>query len=143
MISVQTRCDFRGGRHGGGGEVDNTFFGADPAELAVAGDCAPECPRISREILQGLTAHQGRKRLDRGHAQFVAAPDGKREAVALQPARMIGAQDDIRGGVIRGGIHGVGPGQCARGRKAEVVRDDLDNTCWHLDLRWPSSHRQC
>ena len=50
----------------------------------------------------------GRERVNAGDAELVAAADRERQAMAGETIRTIGVQDDIRGRVVRIGIHRVG-----------------------------------
>ena len=62
------------------------------------------------------------ERAHRGHAQLVAAAVGEGEAVPFE-ARLVGAQDDVGGGVVAL-VHGVGAVAVARGREADVADGD-------------------
>ena len=104
---------------GGGGQVDDALLRADPAQLAVAGDHVPERAHVGGNRLQRLAHDQRCERLDRRHADLVAAADGEGQAVAFQ--FRIGLQHDIGGRVIRRGVHRVGAVERARGREADVA----------------------
>src|SRR4029077_20728508 len=49
--------------------------------------------------------------------------DREGEAVAGEPGRVIGVKDHVSGGVVGVTVHGVRPGEGARGREAHVAGD--------------------
>jgi hypothetical protein len=80
---------------GGHRQVNHALFGAEPAQLRVAGESSPEPAEICREILDSLADEMRAECLDRRHAHFVAAADRKRQAVPLE--RAVRPEDDVGG----------------------------------------------
>ena len=78
-----------------GGEMHHALVGADPAQLAVAGDVAPEARRIFADPVEFEPDDQRRERLDRGAAHLVAAADGEGQSVAGEPGG-VGLEDAHR-----------------------------------------------
>ncbi len=91
--------------HRRGGEVDDAFFWADPAQLRIAGDMPPERTHVTGERFERAADDQRFQRFDRGDTQFIATPDGEGQAMAGE--RAVGVQDDVGRRVIGIGIHRV------------------------------------
>ena len=106
--------------HRAGGEVDCALVRADPAQLAITGDMAPEPPHVLAYPVEVEPDHQVPHGLDRGDADLVAAPDGKGQAVALM--RAVGFQYHIGGRIVRVGVHRVRTIERVRRREPQVVR---------------------
>jgi hypothetical protein len=64
------------------------------------------------QVVEGLVHVQAddvvAERLDRGRLDVVAAADGEGESVPFEPVAGVGAQDQVRRGVVRVGVHRVG-----------------------------------
>ncbi|MNE54214.1 hypothetical protein D3C80_1489780 [compost metagenome] len=135
---------------GRGGQVNDPFLRAQPAQLAVThGNVVPESAHVGDDVLQRQARHHRCQRLHGRHADFVAAADGEGQAVAFQAGRAVCVQHDIGGGVIRRAVHGVGAVQRQRGGEADVADAQVGNsnshggllfsvTTWKLDCRSPS-----
>jgi hypothetical protein len=57
--------------------MNNPFLRANPTELAVIGQPAPELAHISRKGGQGLAYDQRGKRLNRRQTDFITPAQGK------------------------------------------------------------------
>ena len=99
--------------------MDGPFFGPDPAQLAVAGQPAPEARHVTLEFLQRPPDDQRGNRPNACDANLRAAAEREGEAVALD-ARLVGLEDHVGRRVIRIGVHRIGTVQLARGREADV-----------------------
>jgi len=107
---------------GGGGEVDDAFFRAEPAELRVAGELTAEGAEVvgdgaedaaldgARKVAKGLTAELGSAAQRKGEAEAAEA--------------LVGFEDAVGSGVVRILVDGVGADAFPGGGKAEV--DDLN-----------------
>lgn len=82
-----------------------TLIGANPAQLAVAGDMVPEAAHILGNPVQLKPRHQGTECFDGGNTDFVAATDRKGQTVPLVLA--VCFQNDISRGVVRIRIHSI------------------------------------
>src|SRR6185503_11206612 len=102
-------------------DVDDAFLRAEPAELRVAGQVAPERRRRRHDVVERAADHERLVGADRAGADLVAAADGEGEAVAFEPR--VRVQDDVGGGIVGIGVDGIGAGLRQRRRKTEV--DDL------------------
>src|SRR6266545_2050179 len=116
--------------HGGGRQVDDALFRANPAQLAIAGDQVPEGAHIGRERLKRLADDQVFERLDRCDAQLIAAADREGQAVAFEPIRAIGFKHNIGGRVIWVAIHGIGAVEQARCGEADVACGYISDCDW-------------
>ena len=88
-------------------QVDDALLRADPAQLAVAHEIAPQHPHASTQLADGTTQHHGPQRFDRGHHHLGAATGSKGEPVAQRSVSVVSAEDDVRSRVVRVGVHGV------------------------------------
>src|SRR5439155_18045834 len=66
-------------------QVNGTLFGANPAQLTIPGDPAPETSQVRREALQGLAHQQRLKGIDGHYTNLISPAYGKGEPMALQP----------------------------------------------------------
>ena len=83
-----------------------------------------------------------RQRVDRGDLHVVAAADGEDETVAVEPVAGVGADDDVRRGIVRVGVHRVRSVQVARGREPDVVGCGMmrsDSLCGSDRPSWRAS----
>ena len=126
--------DDRAGRH-----VHHALLGAEPAQLRVMGELAVQRAEIGRGTGRRAPDHVRAHRFDGGCHDLVAASDGEAEAMALDEGsvcfraeRGIGTQDDIGGGVVGIGVHGVRAVQLLRGRKADVVDLEVRDGLTHV-----------
>ncbi len=111
----------------GRGEVDDALLRAEPAQLAVADDAAPEAAQVGLDSLHRPTDDERRQRPGGGDADLRAPADREGEPVPLEPVVLVGAQDDVRRGVVRIRVHRVRAVERARGREPDVAglqRDD-------------------
>jgi hypothetical protein len=106
--------------HRAGRQMDRALVRADPAQLAVRGDMAPEAARVGRRI-QSRSRPTTRWRSASIAAQQISLP---RPMVKVSPwpsrPAFIGAEHDIGGGIIRVRVHRVRAVELLRGRKAQV-----------------------
>jgi hypothetical protein len=102
--------------------VDHALLGAEPAQLAVARQPAPERAGVGQHRLELEADDQRRERLDRGDLDLGPAPDRERERVPLEPVAGVGAQDHVRAGVVGARVHGIGSVEPPGGREAHVDR---------------------
>ena len=77
--------------------------------------------------IEALTDDEWRQRTDRRDTHLVATAARERQPVAVDPVVPVGAEDHVRGGVVRVGVHRVRPVEPARGRKADVKCLDPDD----------------
>ena len=98
---IPYRVDHRAGR-----QMNGAFIRPDPAQLAVAGDIAPELPHIGGDRFQLAADDQVLQRADRCAANLVAAPDGKGQAVPAD-RRVIRFDNDVGGRVVGVRVHRV------------------------------------
>ena len=61
--------------------MDHALLGAEPAELGVGDEAAPQTSEVGDELLDGRADDVRRERLDRGDADLGAAADRERQAV--------------------------------------------------------------
>jgi hypothetical protein len=106
--------------------VHDALFRAEPAELAVADHGGAEPAEVTRDVGDVLADHVPPQGRDRRHHHLVTAPDGEAQRVALQAGR-VGAEHRVGRRVVRVGVHRIGAVVLKRGREANVVavqRDD-------------------
>ena len=108
---------------GGRGEVDDAFLGADPAELAIAGESSPAGGEVLRDAVEAGALERAAEQLGGGNHQLGAAATCEGETVALEPG-LIGAEDDVGGRVVGIDMHGVGAVERLRRREADI--EDLE-----------------
>src|SRR4029453_10034628 len=96
-------------------------FGAEPAELRISGERAPERGGVGEHRFHVLSDDERHERPDRVRADVVAAADGERETVSLVAG--VRAQDQVRGGVVRILVHRVRA--VARERRGEAKVEDF------------------
>jgi len=107
---------------GRGGEVDDAFFGAEPAELRVAGEFAAEGAEVVGDGAEGAALDGAREVAEGFTAELGAAAQCEGEAEAAEV--VVGFEDAVGGGVVRIFVDGVGADAFPGGGKAEV--DSLD-----------------
>ena len=100
--------------------MDGSFFGPDPAQLAVAGHSSPEGAHIGPDFLQGLPDDKRFPGFDGGGTELVAASDREGEPVSFQAGRVVRQQLDIGRGVVGVRVHCIGAGEALRGRDSNV-----------------------
>jgi len=88
--------------------VDDALLGAEPAQLAVAGQAARKGRGVGQRILEVEPDDERRERVDGRDLDLGATAGGEGEAVALEPVRGVGTQDRVRGGVVRVDVDRVG-----------------------------------
>ena len=66
-------------------EMNHAFLRADPAQLAIGCERAPEAAHVGGDVFELLADDERRQRLDRRDDDFVAAPDREREAMTREP----------------------------------------------------------
>ncbi len=113
--------------NGCGREMDHALLRAEPAELAVRHEAAPEAAHVGPDPVEALAHDERLEGMDRGDADLGAPAARERQPVTVDPVVTIGAQDHVRGGVVRIGVHRVGPVEPARRREADVVRLEPDD----------------
>ncbi len=91
---------------GGGGEVDDTFFGAEPAELGVAGDFEEEGTEVVGDGRKSAADDLGGEVFEGSGDELGAAAEGEGEAVAGEGG--VGFEDAVGGGVVGVFVDGVG-----------------------------------
>ena len=99
--------------------MHGALVGADPAQLAVAGQMPPELSGMREDIAKFGADDQMFHGIDRRAADFIAAADRKRQPVARKAVR-IGIESDVGRRVIRIGVHRVRTIQAQRGGEAQV-----------------------
>ena len=114
--------DDRADRH-----VHDALLRAEPPQLAVADHGGAEPAEVGDDLGDVPADHVPPQGGDGGHHHLVAAPDGEAQRVPLQAAR-VGAQDRVRRRVVRVGVHRVGAVELKRGREADVVAVERDDS---------------
>jgi para-nitrobenzyl esterase len=104
------------------GEMDDAFFGAEPAELRVGSELTGEVGEVAGNRREGAVDGVAGEVADGVAAEVVAVTAGEGEAEAAEA--VIGFEDAVGGGVIGVEVDGVGADGIAGGGKAEV--DDAD-----------------
>jgi hypothetical protein len=107
---------------GAGGEMDNAFFGAEPAKLGVAGNLQVEGVEVRGDAVEGTALHVGGEIFEGADDEVSTAAEGEGEAVAFEGG--VCFEDAVGGGVVGIFVDGVGAYLLTRGRKAEI--DDAD-----------------
>ena len=119
-----------------GGEVHHALLRPEPAQLAVGDEAAPEAAHVADDPVEAAADDERLEGVDSGDADLGAAAAREGEAVPLDAVVRVGAQDDVRGRVVRIGVHRVGAVEPARGREADVARLERD------DARIPAHSRK-
>ena len=97
--------------------MDDTFFGAEPAELGVVGELAVEGAKVVGDGAESAALMTYAGEVFEGHDDEVgAATEGEGEAVAFEGG--VGLEDAVGGGVVGVFVDGVG---------ADAVRVRLGN----------------
>ena len=107
--------------------MDDTLLGSDRAQLLLTGDGPPEAAHIGSDRLEGPAGNHGSESIDRRYADLSAATKGECQSVPLEPVFGVGPLYDVRGGIVRCGVHRVRAGKGPRGRKSHVVGCDADD----------------
>ena len=113
---------------GAGSEVDDALLGAEPAQLVVGDERAPEAAHVRGDPVERAADHQRLERVDGRDADLGAAPVREGEAVAA--VLVVRVEDDIGGRVVRARVHRVRPVERAGGREPHVV--DAEAADLHL-----------
>lgn len=98
-------------------QVDGALVRADPAELAVAGDVAPEAGGVLLDPREAEAADSGLEGPQTGAHYFVAPSDREGESVALEMG-LVCLEDDVGGRVVRVRVHGIGAVEVVARREA-------------------------
>jgi hypothetical protein len=106
--------------HGPDRHVDDALLRPEPPKLTVHHQVGAERAQVADHLVGRSADHIGTQRLDRGDDHIVAAPDREAQAVALQ-SRQVGAQDHVRGRVVRVRVHRVRAVVLQRRREADVM----------------------
>ena len=115
----QAAFDDRGRR-----EVDDALLRAEPAELRFVREAAARSAPISLRRSSSVTpTTSGESARTAAQHDLVAAAEGEGHAVAAQVA--VRFQHDVGRRVVGVGVHGVGAGEGARGRGADVPDDEV------------------
>jgi hypothetical protein len=114
------------------GEVDNALLGAEPPQLAVGNEVAPEAGHVGGDPFQGAADHVMRQQIDRLDAQLVPATDGEGQPVAGDALWVVGLEHHVCRRVVGVAVHRVRTVQRPRRRKADVVGDCSENSRAHL-----------
>jgi len=132
-LQVPQRVDGRTDRH-----VHDTLLRAQPAQLGVVHELAPEAAEVDQQRVDVPTEEMALERSDRRDLHLVAPADGEDEAVPLESVICVGADQQIAGGVVRVGVHGIGTIQGQRRGEADVVGlhgdDGGQGTFLHFDV---------
>jgi hypothetical protein len=100
-------------------QMDRSLVGTNPVQLAVAGDVTPEPAWIFPDPVKFKSNDARRQCFDHRADNFVAAPDGKRQAMAF--GNLVGTQHDIGGRITHIWIHGIRTIELCQGRKAQII----------------------
>ncbi len=114
--------------NGAGGEMHCTLVGADPAQLAVAGQMPPIFARVLSDRGKIGADDEVTHRFD-GHAANIVAPaDGEGQPVAFK-TRLIRVENDISRRIIRVGVHRIGAVQALGCGETQVENTQISNFC--------------
>ena len=113
--------------HRGGREMDDALLGAEPAELGVGHEAAPEPAHVGDDRLERATDDEWLEGAGGGHTDLGPPPAGERQTMTLEPIGGARSQDDVRRRVVRVGVHRVGSIQPAGRREADVTRLESDD----------------
>ena len=141
-LEVPERVDDRADRH-----VHDALLRAQPAQLRVVDELAPEAAHVVEDGLDVAAAQRRGQGLDRGGLDVVAAADREDEAVSLMVVARIRADHQVGGGVVGIRVHRVGPVEVPRGGESDVVDVDADDGA-HASLlsklvRFPHTSNVC
>ncbi len=106
--------------------MHRTFFRADPAQLAVACQMAPELAGCGADNVEIDADHQMAHRKNSLTADVIAATDSKGEAMAFQ-SLVIRIEDNIGCRVIRVRVHRVRTVQTLRSWEAKIEDAKISN----------------
>ena len=98
--------------------MDDALLRSQPAQLRIGRQPAPEAGEVSRDRFKALADDEMPEGVDRRHHHFVAAADGERQAVSLEPR--VGLQHDVGGRVVGVHMDRVRPGVRSRRRKPKI-----------------------
>ena len=107
-------------------QMDDALLGAEPSQLRIAREQAPEPRKIGRDVGELPPDDKVTKCLDAGDTDLVAASDGECESVAFEIA--IRPEYHVRRRVIRIDVHCVGSGVGVRGREPQVEDAQIPNS---------------
>ena len=98
---------------------------AEPAQLRIAYEQIPCETHVVEQFLD-VTSDKGFGHgVDGSDDDIIAAADGEDESVA--GITSIRGDDNIGGGIIRIGVHGVGAREGGRCRESEIIGGDFGN----------------
>ena len=89
--------------------MNDTLLRADPAQLAVGDEAAPEPAHVTDDPIEAAADHERLERAGGCDAHLGAATAREGQPVALDPVVCIGAENDVGSRVIRVGVHRIRP----------------------------------
>ena len=123
-VKVPDRVD-----DGPDGHVGDPFFGAEPAQLAVVGEQAPEATHVRQDLVHVQADDQRFDGADSRHRHLVAPPDGEDETIAVLASG--GVDDHVSRRVVGVLVHGVRTVEGTRRREADVAEFEMFKPCGH------------
>ncbi len=131
-LEVPQGVDDGGDRH-----VHDALLRSQPAQLGVVDEGLRRGAHVGEDGLDVAAEEVPGEGVDGGHLHVVAAADGEREPVPLEAVGVVGADDEVGRGVVRVGVHGVGPVEVAGGREPHVVGREPGEPAHHAaPIRW-------
>src|SRR5205823_7886484 len=120
------------------GQVDRPLLRADPAQLLLAGDRAPETAHVRGDRVQRPSHDDWREGVDGGHHDLRAPAQREGEPVTLEPVAGVGLEHNVGGGVVGLRVHGIGACERPRGGESHVVRREADDLVHRQPLTAPT-----
>ena len=117
----------------GRGQVDRALLGADPPQLAVGDEATPEPAHVTDDPVQGAPDDERLERVGGGDAHLRAPTAREGQPVPLDTVVRVGAENDVRGRVVRIGVHRIRPVEPARRREPDIPRLEANDP-------WKSTH---
>ena len=117
--------------------MDGSLVGADPAQLGVAGDMAPERSHVGGELVERPAENE--RLHGPGGCDYDLGPAAQREGQALAAFPRIRLQLDVRGGVVRVGIHRVRTREVLRRREADIANAEVCDLHRSMGVAGPAS----
>ena len=91
------------------GEMDRALLRADPPQLAVRDEAAPEPAHIADDPVERAADDERLERADGGDAHLRAATAREGQPVPLDAVVRVGAEHDVGGRIVRVGVHRIRP----------------------------------
>ena len=103
--------------------MNHTLLGAEPPELRVTDEPAPNAAQVIDEIVKRNPDDMRSERLDRADAHLGPAADREGQPMTGELVGMVGLEHHIGSRVVRVEVDGVRAGAAPRRREPDVVGD--------------------